>query len=131
MDFMGAWAGMIFGLSSGLLIGLVVGTYYFLSGDSLINTWARFISVGYFSSLVLGIICAFFVRLVIDIILVIENTAQKLAIRFILAQQEYLPFRANHFLDYAVACVFLRKVGDGYIFIHRLLKDYFVSFEIE
>lgn len=31
------------------------------------------------------------------------------------------------FLDYATERIFLRKVGGGYIFIHRLLQDYFAE----
>jgi hypothetical protein len=31
------------------------------------------------------------------------------------------------FLDYAAERIFLRKVGGGYIFIHRLLQEYFAA----
>jgi hypothetical protein len=31
------------------------------------------------------------------------------------------------FLDYTADRIFLRKVGGGYIFIHRMLLDYFAS----
>ena len=33
------------------------------------------------------------------------------------------------FLDYAADCILLRKVGGGYIFVHRLLLDYFAALE--
>lgn len=33
------------------------------------------------------------------------------------------------FLDYAAQRIFRRKVGGGYIFVHRLLQGYFASFE--
>jgi hypothetical protein len=33
------------------------------------------------------------------------------------------------FLDYAAERVFLRKVGGGYIFTHRLLMEYFATLE--
>jgi hypothetical protein len=35
------------------------------------------------------------------------------------------------FLDYAAERVFLRKVGGGYIFVHRLLLDYFAGMKPE
>jgi hypothetical protein len=35
------------------------------------------------------------------------------------------------FLDYASKCLFLRKVGGGYSFIHRLLQDYFAACYLE
>jgi hypothetical protein len=36
---------------------------------------------------------------------------------------------AVSFLDYAAERMFLRKVGGGYIFVHRLLQDYFAALE--
>jgi len=38
-----------------------------------------------------------------------------------------MPWRYARFLDYASECILLRKVGGGYIFMHRLLLDYFAS----
>jgi hypothetical protein len=34
-------------------------------------------------------------------------------------------------LDYAAERIFLRKVGGGYIFIHRMLMEYFAALEAE
>jgi len=34
-------------------------------------------------------------------------------------------------LDYAADRIFLRKVGGGYIFIHRMLMEYFAALETE
>ena len=39
------------------------------------------------------------------------------------------PGTTSGFLDYAAERVFLRKVGGGYIFTHRLLMEYFASLE--
>jgi hypothetical protein len=36
-----------------------------------------------------------------------------------------IPFNYARFLDYAAERILLRKVGGGYIFIHRLLLEYF------
>ncbi len=41
------------------------------------------------------------------------------------------PLNYVRFLDYAAGCTFLRKVGGGYIFVHRLLLEYFASLEPE
>ncbi len=38
-----------------------------------------------------------------------------------------MPWRYARFLDYAAERLFLRKVGGGYIFVHRLLLEYFAS----
>jgi hypothetical protein len=37
------------------------------------------------------------------------------------------PFHYAQFLDTAVDRIFLRKVGGGYIFLHRMLLEYFAS----
>jgi hypothetical protein len=40
------------------------------------------------------------------------------------------PFRYPRFLEYATARLFLRKAGGGFIFMHRMLLDYFASLPI-
>jgi hypothetical protein len=37
----------------------------------------------------------------------------------------YLPWNYQRFFDYAAQCLFLRRVGNGYMFVHRFLLDYF------
>jgi WD40 repeat protein len=41
----------------------------------------------------------------------------------------YVPWNYARFLDCATERIFLRKVGGGYIFVHRLLMEYFASLE--
>lgn len=50
-------------------------------------------------------------------------------LRYLLFRSGHLPFRYARFLDYATERIFLRKVGGGYLFIHRLLLDYFAEEE--
>jgi hypothetical protein len=52
---------------------------------------------------------------------------QHLALRFVLWRNDLAPWRYVAFLDYATERIFLRKVGGGYIYIHRLLRDYFAE----
>jgi hypothetical protein len=40
-----------------------------------------------------------------------------------------MPLNYPRFLDYAYDRILLRKVGGGYIFVHRLLQDYFASLD--
>ncbi len=47
--------------------------------------------------------------------------------RLLLWCYNYAPLRYVRFLDYAAERIFLRKVGGGYIFIHRMLMEYFAS----
>lgn len=42
-----------------------------------------------------------------------------------------MPWNYARFLDYAAERIFLRKVGGGYIFIHRMLLEHFARMELE
>ncbi|NES31822.1 NACHT domain-containing protein [Micromonospora terminaliae] len=44
-----------------------------------------------------------------------------------LAREGLVPYPLLPFLDHAVQCLFLRQVGDGYIFVHRQLLDHFAE----
>lgn len=52
---------------------------------------------------------------------------QHFTLRFILCLNGIMPWNYARFLDYAAERIFLRKVGGGYIFIHRLLLEYFAA----
>ena len=41
--------------------------------------------------------------------------------------RDVVAWRVVPFLDHSTERIFLRKVGGGYIFIHRLLQEYFAS----
>ena len=49
------------------------------------------------------------------------------SLRLVLYFAGYVPLNYVRFLDYAAERIFLRKVGGGYIFTHRLLMEYFAS----
>ncbi len=50
-------------------------------------------------------------------------------LRIFLWRVRALPWDYARFLDYTAERILLRKVGGGYIFIHRLLFDYFASLD--
>jgi hypothetical protein len=52
---------------------------------------------------------------------------QHWCIRLLLAHNGCVPYSYVRFLDYSVQRIFLRKVGGGYIFVHRMLMEYFAS----
>lgn len=54
-----------------------------------------------------------------------------LTLRFLLWRDGSLPWNYAHFLDYAAERILLRKIGGGYIFIHRMLLDYFAELDTE
>jgi hypothetical protein len=52
---------------------------------------------------------------------------QHLVLRLSLRHYDCIPRRYVGFLNYAAERLFLRRVGGGYIFIHRLLQDHFAA----
>jgi hypothetical protein len=46
-------------------------------------------------------------------------------VRYLLFRSGVVPWNYAHFLDHAADRILLRKVGGGYIFIHRLLLEHF------
>lgn len=53
------------------------------------------------------------------------------SLRLALWQLQKIPLDYIRFLDYAAERILLRKVGGGYIFVHRTLLEYFASLEDE
>lgn len=49
-------------------------------------------------------------------------------LRCLLWRSHKIPFNYSRFLDRAAECILLRKVGGGYMFIHREFQDYMASF---
>ncbi|MCP4402277.1 MAG: NACHT domain-containing protein [bacterium] len=56
---------------------------------------------------------------------------QHYTLHFILFLKGYTPWNIAKFLDYATERIFLRKVGGGYMFIHRLLLEHFAELDPE
>jgi eukaryotic-like serine/threonine-protein kinase len=54
---------------------------------------------------------------------------QHIALRQVLHQDNFIPQNYARFLDYAASLILLRKVGGGYIFIHRYLLEYFAELD--
>lgn len=52
---------------------------------------------------------------------------QHYSLRVILWFRDHIPLNLVRLLDYASERIFLRKVGSGYIFIHRMLLEYFAE----
>ena len=94
------------GLGGGLLVGLVV-----TAGSGLL----RGLSYGLLAALVGGLLFGGLVCL------------RHLAIRGLLAVHGLAPWRSVCFLDDATEQLFLRQAGSGYLFIHRLLLEYFAD----
>ena len=55
------------------------------------------------------------------------HVSSMLLLRFMLWRSKVIPWKFARFLNYAVERIFLRRVGGGYIFIHRLLLEHFTA----
>jgi hypothetical protein len=67
--------------------------------------------------------------LLIGLVITGEAWIKHLILRLICYAKGYIPWNYARFLDYATDRIFLRKVGGGYIFIHRLLMEHFAKEE--
>ena len=48
-------------------------------------------------------------------------------LRHLLSRNGHMPRRYVRFLNYGVRLIFLKRVGSGYIFIHRLFLEHFAA----
>jgi hypothetical protein len=53
------------------------------------------------------------------------------ALRLILWRRGAIPLNYVDFLDHATDCIFMRRVGGGYMFVHRLVQEHFARHEQE
>jgi hypothetical protein len=73
---------------------------------------------------VLGFLAALFFGIPVALLMGGRAYLQSMALRALLVRNGYAPRRYVKFLDEAATRHLLRKVGGGYIFVHRLLLDY-------
>lgn len=112
-------------LRNGLLVGIINGAVYGLIFGSIfaltINLFA-----GLFYGFTFGLTAFAFLWVLKGGMACILHTLLRLR----LCYEGSIPWRYIRFLDYATECILLRKVGGGYIFIHRLLLEYLANSEI-
>lgn len=98
--------GGIFGLIGGLIGGLVGGLFGGLSVGGVVG-----LSAALSAALIFGG----------------EACTKHIILRLLLWQTGAAPWHYPRFLDFAAERILLRKVGGGYIFIHRSLLEYFAT----
>jgi hypothetical protein len=145
----GLGLGLIFGLSVGLIFGLrptkIEMTTYPNQGiwNSAKNAMMIMLIVGLMGGLSGGLICGLMGGLISGLKggLIVglmgglsgglsyggAAVIQHYTLRFFLSRAGCLPWNLVRFLDYCSERIFLRKVGGGYIFVHRTLMEYFAS----
>ena len=109
---LGLLSGLVFGFGFGLTFGMVLGGVL----EPLVDLWAG-LTFGLFFGLPLGLFFG------------LEAFVKHFILRFFLSRQGDLPWDLIPFLDQAAERSLLLKAGGSYVFLHRLLLDYFASLD--
>ena len=139
---------LFFGLPFGLLFGLVGGLFGGFTRvmvdktfpnqgiklslkNSLAALLATSLTVGLIVGRVAGPMDGLTYGLMVGLIVGLNRGGSAVikhyALRLTLWLSGYTPFKFVKFLDQCARLIFLKKVGGGYIFIHRMLLDYFAD----
>jgi len=116
----GIWQSLRNGVAIGAITTLVFGGIQFLGGIPL--TRISFASV-WASALMYGVMAGVIAALNFGVYPCIEH----LILRSLLFRANHIPWNYARFLDYAAARLFLRKVGGGYIFVHRMVLEHIAA----
>jgi NACHT domain len=157
----GLLAGLLVGSSPVLIVGLLAGLSHgeiqtkTLPNEGICRSAWHALSIGLGAGLLAGIFAELFKRLGIGhgagggpvqlygllIGLLVGSIVglrfggfaclQHVVLRLLLCCNGSAPLNYVKFLDYAAERIFLRKIGGGYIFIHRLLQEYFAALHTE
>ena len=109
----------------GFYVGLFCGTFGGLVGGLVKGLFGRLVkglSGGLFFGLLGGIAYYY-----LDWMISPHWSVHHFILLANLVRVNHAPWNYVRFLDYCVDRIFLRKVGGGYIFVHRLLQEYFAS----
>jgi hypothetical protein len=112
--------GLAYGLVVGLLFGLLGGLFFGLDLG---------LSIGLFTGLAVGLLVGLFGGLIGGLTYGGQAGLSHLALRIVLWREGAMPLNYVRFLEYAKDRIFLRRVGGGYIFIHRLVQEHFAANE--
>jgi hypothetical protein len=120
--------GVVGGLTVGLVGGLVIGLATVLA-NALVGQLANALAFGLFFGLI-GLIVGLGVGLLGGLgVGGLGAFLRHFTLRFWLWRADSFPWNLVPFLDEAAERLLLRKVGGGYIFVHRLLLEYFASLD--
>lgn len=128
-------------VSGGLLYGIYIAGGIWLSairGQKQVNSLKGLVwlwslpkltrRMWFFSLFSLVLFCMFFLGLSFGLILGCIDVLRHYSLRYLLYRQGFIPFLdLIPWLDHCVDRLFLRRVGGGYIFIHRMLMEHFAA----
>jgi hypothetical protein len=155
--FLGLIFGLIFGLAKGLIrrqvnettnpmerlhsstrnslvIFFTVDLFFVLifgTSTVILNIAVASINIKLIDALRLGLVFGMLVGLPLAIQHGGNAVIQHYLLRSILTYNDFIPNQLVSFLDYSSDLIFLRKIGGGYIFIHRTMMEYFAEMNVE
>jgi Cdc6-like AAA superfamily ATPase len=117
-------AGLL-GLLGGLVLGLLQVLFF---GPILLILGQKIGMMTLLPPLIGGWLYGFFLGLIFG---GIAACIQHFTLRLILYFNKYAPWNYARFLNYAADCLFMQKVGGGYIFVHRMLLEHFAGMKLD
>ncbi len=118
---------IIIGLIASVIIGLISKLDFTQIMGLIISNILGSI-FGLLGGLSVGLLVAVFSGLTVDNDFAI---IQQYILQTMMHRRNYFPFHLTIFLDHCVDLIFLRRVGGGYIFVHRLLMEHFAEMYVE
>jgi hypothetical protein len=77
--------------------------------------------------LIVNLIFGLNIGLIVGLVVGGDFLVKNYTTRILLYRSKNIPWRLIDFLEYAKERIFLRRVGGGYIFIHRMLMEHFAA----
>lgn len=114
----GIWRSLLNSLRLGFLAGLPTMILGGFASTVMAEGWVGGVALGYLAA-----------SIVFGVGLVKGGGAfvKHFALRFLLYYGKALPFFLRPWLDYCVDHLFLRRIGGGYTFVHRMLLEHFAA----
>jgi eukaryotic-like serine/threonine-protein kinase len=106
------WSGLVFGLFLGLITAVLVA-----------------LGAGLKVGLSIGLLVALFAGLFTGLLNGGGAYLRHLLLRALLVRNGAAPWKYVAFLDHAAERILLRKAGGGFLFVHRMLLEYFTALE--
>ena len=128
----GLFFGLLFGLVGGLVVGLLLFSNKIEPAETMKWSWRNLdlkeiLFFGLVGGLVGGLLDGLVGGLVVGLVGGLNAVIQHYALRGLLAFKKLTPWRYVRFLNQAVDLLLLRRVGGGYIFVHRMLLEWFAG----
>lgn len=125
-------------LSFGFIFGVAVWVDFILLVDplklesaDLVNNWRLFWILVHIQGIIGGLFLGSLFGLFIGLGYGGNTIIHHYCLRIVADNNNLLPWRLVPFLDHCVDLIFLRRVGGGYIFVHRLLMEHFAEMYVE